>query len=271
MLRYNFSIYTWLLLGATIQAGLIAIFSARLYTLSFAFVLLLARLGKASWEASSNERNPYLKDVLKGRYTALLPDGDSGEITAPSSRKIAVLLLGAKSNHPFGVFAPQFTETGKWLNKMTSLFDKGEVKGFMGQSQFTRLDERGAIEFSAISYWDSIEDLWDFAHSGLHREAWQWWEKTLKQNDYVGINHEIFEADAGHWETVYGNFQPTLMGATTFLKRGDKMQGGTVADEWISPLVPAHRGKLAKSSFRFGRQQDTKHDLNRPTSDDYGF
>lgn len=157
---------------------------------------------------------------------------------------------------------------GDWLGKMNKVLDAG-ASGFLGQTTFHRMDERGAPEIILISYWESIEDLWEFAHSGVHREAWQWWEKTIKDNDYVGINHEIFEADAKHWENIYANFQPTLMGASTFLKKGGKtIEGGVVADEWISPLVDASRGKLAKSSGRMGRTI-TKHDATRVGKDTY--
>lgn len=59
-----------------------------------------------------------------------------------------------------------------------------------------------------LSYWRSIEDLHAFAHAPLHREAWTWWEKTIKAHGFIGVNHEIYEADRGHWENVYVNFQP---------------------------------------------------------------
>ena len=54
---------------------------------------------------------------------------------------------------------------------------------------------------------------------------------------HLGINHEIYAADPGQWENIYANFQPTGLGATTYLRRGDKLQGGFLEDAWISPLV----------------------------------
>ena len=120
------------------------------------------------------------------------------------------------------------------------------------------------MEFTFISYWRSIEDLHAFAHGPLHRQAWTWWEKTLKQHDAIGINHEIYEADAGHWENVYINFQPTGLGATTYLRTNDgKVEGGEVSEEWISPLVDAGRGKLRSSAGRL-RRPATKFDADRP-------
>lgn len=269
ILQYNFSIVSWILVGASLQALAVYLFSSGRYVLLISTTLLAAKITRSLLQASKLAPNPYLKDVIPGRTTALLPDENSGEVETASSRKIAVLHLGAKSNHPFGYFAPQFSKVGDWVNKMSNDMDSGKVSGFMGQTTFHRLDERGAPEVTLISYWDSIESLWAFAHGDLHREAWQWWEKIIKANGYVGINHEIFEADAQHWENIYVNFQPTMMGATTHLRRGGKtLEGGVVSDQWISPLVDARRGKLAKSSGRMGREV-SQYDANRVAKERY--
>lgn len=74
----------------------------------------------------------------------------------------------------------------------------------------------------------------------------------VKDLNHMGINHEIYVADRGNWETVYVNFQPTMLGATTYLKRNGKLEGGVVPDEWLSPLVDASRGKLRTSAGRLG-------------------
>jgi len=204
-----------------------------------------------------------MEGVIPGRTTALLPNEKTGEPESASSRKIAVFHLGARSSHPLGYLAPQFGKLAVWMDKMNKETDSGRVKGFMGGTTFHRHDERGTPEVVLLSYWNSIEDLWAFAHDDLHRESWKWWEVSIKENGYVGINHEIFEADAKHWENIYVNFQPTMMGATTLLRKGGKtLEGGVVPDQWISPLVDAHRRKLARSSGRLGRDI-TQYDTSR--------
>lgn len=60
--------------------------------------------------------------------------------------------------------------------------------------------------------------------------------------------HEVFEAPAGMWESVYLNTQPTMMGATKILRRDGK-EG---EKEWISPLVDASGGELRSSHGRRG-------------------
>lgn len=255
ILQHGISPTSWLLVGASLQALAVYLFSSGRYILLLSTTALLVKISHMLLIAFHVIPNPYLKDVYEGRNTALLPEESTGEMVAASDKKIVTLHLGAKSNHPFGFFQPQFTKLGDWLEKMADVMDTGETKGFLGQTGFHRQDEKGAHEVCLISYWQSIEDLWAFAHSGVHREAWNWWEKEIKLNGAVAINHEIFEADAQHWENIYINFQPTLMGATTFLKRGGKtLEGGIVPDQWVSPLVDARRGKLAKSSGRMGRE-----------------
>lgn len=111
-----------------------------------------------------------------------------------------------------------------------------------------------------ISYWRSIDHVQAYAHSPLHRKAWLWWDKTLRQHKHIGIMHEVFEAPKGMWEAVYINFQPTLLGATTYLKKDGKLQGGEVRKEWVSGLLDANRGLLRTGN---GRRGQTGGDANK--------
>jgi heme-degrading monooxygenase HmoA len=264
----NFSLSTLLLVGACFQSLLILTIRSK-YALLPAFFVLLLRSADTLLITFKFKPNPYLADVQRGRVTAIVPD-EAGEIQGPSAEKVAILLLGAKSNHPMGLFAPEFLEVGKRLFGMNDRFNSADApEGFMGQTSFERKDERGAQEFVFISYWRNIESLHDFAHTGLHRDTWLWWEKNLKRMDAVGINHEIYQAEPGAWENVYVNFQPTMLGATSFLKKGKKVVAGQIDDKWIHPLVDAQRGKLAKSSGRLG-WNPTQHDAVRPAGETYG-
>ena len=57
------------------------------------------------------------------------------------------------------------------------------------------------------------------------------------------------------------NFQPTGLGATTVIKRGNgKLEAGVVADEWISPLVDANQRKVRTTSERLGRSTKSEFD-----------
>lgn len=279
VLRNNTFIHTWLLLGATLQALAVYLFSAGHYVLLISTVLLLVKVINIVLQAQGITKNPYLEGAIPGRTTALLPDVDidaganpNSAITAASSRKIVCFHLGAKSNHPYGYLAPQFRKVGEYLGKMISAMDAAQVPGFLGQTTFNRTDVRGAPEAVLISYWDSIESLWAFAHSEVHKEGWTWWEKHVKESGYVALHHEVFEADAKNWENIYVNFQPTMMGATTHLVRengeGKRIEGGVVDEKWVSGLVGAARGPLARSSGRMGRPI-TLHDEKKGERESY--
>lgn len=76
-------------------------------------------------------------------------------------------------------------------------------------------------------------------------------------HDHIGFMHEAFEALEGARESVYINFQPTRMGATTYLRRKEgRLEAGEVREgemEWVRPLVDANRGLLRTSLGRSGQ------------------
>lgn len=112
-----------------------------------------------------------------------------------------------------------------------------------------------------ISYWRSIEHVHAYAHSPLHEKAWLWWDKSLASHKHIGLYHEVFESPKGMWEGIYINFQPTLLGATTYLKKGGELKGGQVKHEWVSGLLDANRGRMKTSNGRRGQTgRDTDED-----------
>jgi heme-degrading monooxygenase HmoA len=258
-LHGNFSLSTLLLIGAAIQTVLVLLPIPKTYVLSPAITLLVLRLTHTMLITYNIIPNPYLKNAVPKKSTAQVMDR-SGNFAGPGKEKVAVLLLGAKSNHPLGIFAPDFSYVGSLLQKMTAELenDPNQDTGFLGQTSLHRTDDNGAIEFILVSYWRSIGDVHKYAHGPAHRDAWKWWESTLKHHDYIGFMHEVYEADKGMWEGVYINFQPTLLGKTTCLKRDGKLVGGEVKEEWVSPLLDANKGALRSSARRRGLVDDKK-------------
>jgi len=256
-LRANLHISTWLLLGGSLQS-LIVLISPRLsYALVLPFAILVWRFADTLLITFGHRKNPYLEEAIMHRVSPQIPDEDGNFSNEGANEKVAVLHLGAKINHPLGLFAPNVKQFGDYLGDMVKLLDKeAPDNGFLGGSVFSSFDKKSAQEIMFVSYWRSIDDIHQFAYSPLHREAWEWWSRMIKENNHLGINHEIFEADRGKWEAMYVNFQPTLLGATTYLRKGDKLIGGTVEDQWISPLIDARSGKLRSSAGRMGHQPE---------------
>ena len=54
----------------------------------------------------------------------------------------------------------------------------------------------------------------------------------------------MYAVDSKNWESNCVNCQPTGLGTTSYLKKGDKLVIGVVADEWVSQVVDASKGRL---------------------------
>ncbi|KAL2060897.1 hypothetical protein VTL71DRAFT_8949 [Oculimacula yallundae] len=251
-IRNNFSLSSWLLLGACLQTILVVLVPQR-YALLFPIVVISIRLFNNLLITFGLKTNPYLEGSFPMKITAMPMDRD-GKFAGPGKEKIAVLLLGAKSNHPMGIFAPHYKTLGKHLSGMTSELenDMTQESGFLGATSWAREHLNGANEAIQISYWRSIDDVHRFAHGPSHSKVWKWWYEVEGKVRHIGIMHELFEADAGMWENVYINFNPTLMGSTTYLMRDGKLEGGQVGDQWISPLLDASKGMMGSSLGRRG-------------------
>lgn len=61
--------------------------------------------------------------MLPKKSTAQIMDRN-GDFAGPGQEKVAVLLLGAKSNHPLGIFAPDFSLVNKYIEGMTHELEK---------------------------------------------------------------------------------------------------------------------------------------------------
>lgn len=51
-----------------------------------------------------------------------------------------------------------------------------------------------------------------YAHSPLHREAWNWWNSITRTHPHLSISHEVYHAPKGCWENIYVNYHLTGIG-----------------------------------------------------------
>lgn len=251
--HYSFS--TWLLIGGSLQALLAIIFGSFWVCLPV-LLLLAARSLDTLAIIFKFKPNPYLEGAIHNRVAPQIPDSEGNFSSNAGSAKVAVFLLGFKVNDPRGIFAPYLQDIGTANDGLwKELAANAPDSGYYGSSVWTSRDSKGAVEILTISYWRSTEDIHEFAYGPSHKKIWDQWNKWDKEGvvKHLGINHEIFEVDAHRWEGVYLNFQPTMLGATTFLRKGDKDVGGVVEDQWVSALMDARKGKLRTSAGRLGR------------------
>lgn len=258
LVKNNISLSSWLLIGGFLQV-LLTLFVPSLYILIPTLLILLSRFGYTLLVSFDILPNTALKDSILYRVAGQVPNLDGEFSNTGGSEKVVCFHLGAKYNHPLGAFAPNVAEIAGRFTKMNIQLDNEMgSNGYLGGSIFWSPDPKsGAMELSFISYWRSIEAIHDFAYGPIHKSGWDWWNNlTESESKHIGINHEIFASEPGQWEAIYVNHQPTLLGATTYLKKGDKMIGGTVEDKWITGLVDASKGKLRASAGRLGWQPE---------------
>lgn len=262
MLSGNFHSTTVLLVGAIIQ-GTLVLAIPRFWVLLPSILMLLVRFADTLAVTFHFRPNPYLEDVIYQKWSTVIPDKEGNFGETPAEEKVAVLLLSAKINHPLGLFAPNVKDLADRSQAMnTELDSNAPANGFLGQTAYTNTDVRGAQELMGLSYWRSIEDIHAFSQGSTHMDTIKWWNDMMKKDyenmKHIGISHEIYEAPRSKWEAISINFQPTRLGATSYLKKGDKVIGGNVDDQWINPIVEA-RGKLWTSRGRLNWSNSEKN------------
>lgn len=122
---------------------------------------------------------------------------------------------------------------------MHSVLDTAEGRekyGFLNSSSYVGTASSTSNEIMTITHWRNIEGIHEFAHSPVHREIWDWWNRTAKEHPFISIMHELYSAkgrSAAH-ESAYINYAPTLLGKSIPIDiqvgpKGDKL---TVQSRW---------------------------------------
>jgi len=88
-------------------------------------------------------RNPYMDEIVRGRSVPVFAD-ETGVQQDPAQTKICAILLGARSNHPMGVFTLPFKGTADRFEAMIRALDENPTKnGFLGSTSFLEAGGRG--------------------------------------------------------------------------------------------------------------------------------
>ncbi|UKZ78294.1 Endoglucanase-5 [Trichoderma virens FT-333] len=76
-----------------------------------------------------------------------------------------------------------------------------------------------------------------------------------KEGRLFSIMHEVYQIPARKWESIFVNYHPTGLGATTYKIDVDGQR------KWTSPLVDASRGLLRSSKGRMSLSEGNDHDI----------
>ncbi len=107
-----------------------------------------------------------------------------------------------------------------------------------------------------VQYWDSVDHLISYAHdpAAKHRPAWRAYNRNAAKTTAVGIFHETYSVQSGHYETIYRSMPPSGLAAAT----------GSVAP--IARRGATARDRLATGARRAARNRPAVR--NRPAAQD---
>jgi hypothetical protein len=102
--------------------------------------------------------DPYTKGVIRGKFSAQLPNDDGSFGPKPASKSVTVLLIGASVNHPLGVLAPGYKETGDFMMRMQKDVDeRAEEYGFLGSSFYLAAERETSNGNMSVMYFKDPE------------------------------------------------------------------------------------------------------------------
>lgn len=122
----------------------------------------------------------------------------AGRYTAQCEGPFVIFIIGVRINKLLAVHKwwPVVTAMSPMLRELYQNRDLG----FMHAS--FNLNSRGV---SLIQYWRSFEQLEHYAHGAKHMKAWRYFNRKVGANPAVGIYHETYLVNSGHYETMYVN------------------------------------------------------------------
>jgi len=96
--------------------------------------------------------------------------------------------------------------------------------GFLGHSTYNSTEDITKPVSMSIIYFRSLEHVYKFAHSKVHRTGWDWFTKMGVNVDQVSIAHEIYDVPKGKWENVFVNAKPYGFGMCHYLSLSDLIE-----------------------------------------------
>ncbi|KAL1889060.1 hypothetical protein Sste5346_009125 [Sporothrix stenoceras] len=248
-IRDALSLPTWLALGAFAQAGLCLVIPTQLAVLP-AFLYLATSLIDLLLVSQSVRANHRMDGVVVGKASAQIPGS-----TTPASYPLLAIKLAARSNHPLGTAHPHLIKIGGFFQQMIRhLDDNSQDYNYLGAQTYLGVERATANEIMVMVYFRDYAGLHKFAHTAeVHKTAWRYWNKEVMKDPVAGrqfaIMHETLQVPARSWESIYINYHPTGIGATTFSVQTNS-EDGIARTQWANPLVDASRGVLSTSKGR---------------------
>jgi fumagillin biosynthesis monooxygenase len=201
-------------------------------------------------ESTRGTSSTYMKNVILGRSSSQLPNPDGQFGSTPAAHPIVVFHFGVRFNHPLGILSPGAQMMVSYFLKCNEeIMARSTEFGMLGISAWRGAERSTQNTLMQIYYFRDVEGLNRFAHDKIHREAWDWVQKA--GHKHIGFFHEVFCTPQKSYESIYVNFQPLLMGATSVNceDTDEEKDGGP----WVQALVNADVGPLKSQFARMNR------------------
>jgi len=134
----------------------------------------------------------------------------NGRFTAQTDQPFVVFLIGMRINQWWRIdrWAPVARAMGPMMRRLAA----DDALGLLHVETWWNL--RGPV---LIQYWRSFEALEAFARDPAepHLAAWRRFNQVIDADGSVGIWHETYLIDPGHYECVYGNMPRFGLAAAT--------------------------------------------------------
>jgi Domain of unknown function (DUF4188) len=133
---------------------------------------------------------------------------EKGRYTAAQEGPIVVFIIGMRINKAFAI--AKWWPVFRAMTVMLKELQANPGSGFLGAETALKSWRLPVL----IQYWRSFDDLHTYAHAPgrEHRPAWQAFNKAIGGDGSVGIYHETYIVEPGHYESVYANMPPFGLG-----------------------------------------------------------
>lgn len=142
--------------------------------------------------------------TLNGRFSAerrvIVDKVVPGRFTARTDGPFVVFIIGLRINRLLDL--RRWVPTARAMFPMLRELYRHPEKGFLHAETYV-----GRREVMMVQYWRSFEDLERFARDpeASHMPAWQRFNREARQSGSVGIWHETYLVEPGHYEALYAN------------------------------------------------------------------
>ncbi|XXH02898.1 hypothetical protein Hte_009287 [Hypoxylon texense] len=263
-----FKLRTIMLFGAIGQVVLCVLLPTKVAILPAVLLAIHTIISSAVQYHRVSYDGPYMKGVVNGRTTALLPErGEIGHFTdiEPASQPLVVFHFGVRFHHPMGFLCPGGREiTEHFFQSMKEVQAKPEHYGLLGVSRWQSGDADSQNTMMFVFFFKDIEGLRRFSHGKTHMDAAAWVNRT--EYKHMGFFHETYCVPRGAYETLYRNMPPTMLGEARvgFDKAGDKEDGeGKPAKQYFGTLLGADKTWTKMQFYRMWKMNKEWDEVNK--------